>query len=278
MAARMLTELDRCASRERSSDESLEAEPVEAESAASALWRTGDSGRFEGRGGGDTERMTGRVFTGNMEFHVPRILLNACARQMAAPPALAPVDQCANILFDERTGLFNDSCFQRDRDRQSAEQSNYGVVNHRAIDACGRDILSLATCHPNLRFKNGFGNVTSCNVEDDSKVRISGPKATNPKFRQQLATRVAHGGPDLSRGFVNADIESGLIHAENSLRKRPCSVLTGAPTPEFAPLLPCVRSAQSVEHIVPDWSVVDTRAWVRDADYLKRCRLDRGAM
>jgi hypothetical protein len=227
-------------------------------------------------GGGDMERITGRVFTGNMAFHVHRILSVLCANTMASsPPTLAPVDQCASILFDERTGLFNDSCFQRDRDRQSAESSGYNVRNHRAVDVCGQDVLAMATCHPNLRFKNGYGNVTACNVDADSSVRISGPKTTNPKYRQQLATRVAHGGPDLSRGYVDADAESRLIHAENSLRKRPCSVLTGASVPSFAPLLPCVSSAQAVEHVVPDWQVVDTRAWVRDADYLKRCKLDR---
>lgn len=226
--------------------------------------------RIVGRGA------TGRVFTGNMAFHLRIILSAPCANNtMASSAPLASVDQCANIMFDERTGLFNDSCFQRDRDRQSSESSSYNVRNHRAVDVCGKDILSVATCHPNLRFKNGFGNVTACNVDADSGVRISGPKTTNPRYRQQLATRVAHGGPDLSRGYVDADAESRLIHAENSLRKRPCSVLTDASTANFTPLLPCIQTVQAVEHVVPNWQVVDTRAWVRDADYLKRCGLQR---
>ena len=194
---------------------------------------------------------------------------------MATSSPLAPVNQCNSLLFDERTGLFNDSCLQRDRDRQSVESSQYTVLNHRAVDVCGRDILAMSTCHPNLRFKNGVGNVTACNVDADSSVRISGPKTTNPKARQQLATRVAHGGPNLSRGAVHADEESMLIHSENSLRKRPCSVLTGASVDNFMPMLPCVQTVQAVEHVVPSWEVVDTRAWVRDADYIKRCQLDR---
>lgn len=189
--------------------------------------------------------------------------------------ALASVDQCSSILFDERTGLFNDSCFQADRDRQSTESSAYGVKNFRKVDLCGRDILALATCHPNLRFKNGAGNVTACNVDDDSAARISGPLNTNVRHRQQLAVRVAHGGPDLSRGELNPDRESDLIHSETSRRRRPCSVLTDAVLPSFTPLLPCVQSAQEVDHIVPTWSIVDTRSWARDADYTKRCRLDR---
>lgn len=229
-------------------------------------------GSLRGLGGGDIERITGRVLTGSIsspDYFVGRV----CNPEMANPPALAPVDQCESLIFDERTGLFNDSCYQRDRDRQSVESSKYGIENFRDVDACGRDILSLSTCHPNLRFRNGYGNLTACNVEDDSMVRISGPKNTNPRHRQQLATRVAHGGPNLSKGELYADAESQLLHAENSLRKRPCSVLTGATTHNFMPMLPCVQTVQAVEHVVPSWQVVDTRAWVRDADYLKRCDL-----
>ena len=194
---------------------------------------------------------------------------------MAAPPNLALVDQCTSVTFDERTGLFNDSCFQRDRDRQGVESAKYRVSNFRDVAACGRDVLSVATCHPNLRFKNGVGNLDACNVEDDTGVRIKGPKSTNPRHRQQLSVRVAHAGPYMARGELDASAESGLIHAENSLRRRPCSVLTGASPDPFTPLLPCVETVQHVEHVVPDWQVVDTRAWVRDTDYLKRCRLTR---
>ena len=189
--------------------------------------------------------------------------------------SLASIDQCNSLLFDERTGLFNDSCFQRDRDRQSVESAKYGARNFRNIDACGADVLAMATCHPNLRFKNGHGNLAPCNVDSDTRVRISGPKSTNPRHRQQLNTRVALAGPDLSHGFVQADTESDLIHSASSRTPRPCGVLSGISADVFTPLLPCLQRVQAVEHIVPDWTVVDTRAWVRDADYIKRCRLNR---
>ena len=190
--------------------------------------------------------------------------------------SLASVDMCNSTLFDEKTGLFNDSCFQRDRDRQSVESAKYGAYNFRNIDACGRDVLGMATCHPNLRFKNGYGNLSPCNVDDDSRVRINDPKATNPRHRQQINTRTAQAGPDLSRGFVQADVESDLIHQETSRTRRECSTLSGVSTDVFTPLLPCIRNAQRVENVVPGWGgAVDTRAWIRDADYIKRCKLDR---
>lgn len=188
-----------------------------------------------------------------------------------AGTGLAPVNQCAAVTFDERTGVFSDSCFQKDRDRQSVESADYNMRNFRNATVCGRDVLAASTCHPNLRFKNGVGNVDACNVDDDSKVRLSGPQTTTPRHRQQLSVRVAHAGPSLARGEPDLVAESSLIHAENSLRARPCSVLTGSSTDPFVPLLPCVKAAQAVEHVVQDFTAVDTRAWVRSAEYVKRC-------
>ena len=185
--------------------------------------------------------------------------------------AIAPLEQCSATMFDERTGIFSDSCVEKDRDRQGVESLQYRMHNYRNVAVCGRDILAMATCHPNLRFKNGLGNVDACNVDDDTRVRISAPESTNPRHRQQLSVRVAHAGPCLARGEPDLAAESSLIHAENSLRARPCSVLTGASTDVFVPLLPCVKSAQAVEHVVPDWTAVDTRAWVRSSAYARRC-------
>ena len=186
-------------------------------------------------------------------------------------PRLAPVNQCTTTMFDERTNLFCDDCVQKDRDRQGSETAEYSMHNFRKTAVCGKDVLAMATCHPNLRFKNGVGNVDACNVEDDTRVRIAEPKSTTPRHRQQLSVRVAHAGPSLARGAPNLNAESALIHAENSLRARPCSVLTGSSTDVFTPLLPCIKTAQAVEHVVPDWQTVDTRAWVRSSAYAQRC-------
>lgn len=184
----------------------------------------------------------------------------------------APVNQCNTIRFDEATGLFDDNCFVSDRERQSADTSDYTVQNFRNESACGRDVTSLAMCHPNLRFKNGYGNLSACNVDSDSSVRM-GSKYTNPRYRQQLFTRISHGGPNMSRGAVNPDEESNLIQSESSRLNKACNVLSGATTYEFAPLLPCVKSVQDVQHVVQPWVITDTRAWIRDNDYDKRCSL-----
>lgn len=189
---------------------------------------------------------------------------------------LSPIDACSATLFDEKTGLFNDSCFQRDRDRQSVESASYAANNFRDVAACGSDAMSLANCHPNLRFKNGYGFASPCNVDADSQVRFLDQKTTNPKHRQQINTRTAQGGPDLSRGWVAADDESSLLHQEMSRTRRECGDLSGVGTEHaFAPLLPCVSSAQKLEHVVPGWTTIDTRAWVRDADVSRRCGFDQ---
>lgn len=177
--------------------------------------------------------------------------------------------ECDANLFDASTGVFEDDCHSRDRERQSAYGEQYWLQNFREPD-CGAKLSTLATCHPNLRFKNGYGNLDACNVAEDSRLRL-GSAYTNPRHRQQLVTRLYQGNPNLARGAPSTDTEGQLIHAEMSRTRRPCGVLSGSTADVFTPLIPCVESAQESRHIVPDWKVTDTRAWVRDEDFLKRC-------
>lgn len=179
------------------------------------------------------------------------------------------IQECDKNTFDASTGIFDDECYAQDRDRQSAYGEQYWLQNFREQD-CGAKITQLAACHPNLRFKNGYGNLDSCNVNEDSRMRY-GSTYTNPKHRQQLTTRLYQGNPNLARGAPAPDIEGELIHSDMSRTKRPCGVLSGVTTDVFTPLIPCVESAQDSRHIVPDWNITDTRAWVRDEDLLKRC-------
>lgn len=177
-----------------------------------------------------------------------------------------------NMLFDESTGLFHDPRYQRDRDRQSTESRAYFVSNFRDLPSCGARPMSMALSHPNLRFKNGYGNLDACNVEADNRIRLRDTKHTNTKYRQQLSTRVAVAGPDLSRGLTSADVESELLHSADERQHQAFKGLPGVRSDELsmAPLIPFAKEAQRVQHIVPTWQITDTRALVRDADYARR--------
>ena len=183
----------------------------------------------------------------------------------------APVGTCDNLMFDASTGIFDDSAHLRDRDRQSTDNGSYFVHNFRDVQSCGQDAMRLALSHPNLRFKNGYGNFAACNVDNDTRVRLKDPKSTNHRYRQQLSTRVAVAGPNLSRGKTCADIESELLHSSDQRQHIAYKGLPGVRADQtMEPLVPVVQESLRVEHIVPDWSVTDTRALVRDADYARR--------
>jgi len=190
----------------------------------------------------------------------------------------APVGSCDNFMFDAATGIFHDSAHVQDRDRQNLDEGAYALHNFRDLDSCGRDAMRLALNHPNLRYKNGYGNFSGCNVDRDSKVRIRGPKSTNVKARQQLSTRVAVAGPNLARSLTDADLESELLHSSDERRHIAFKGVPGTRADDRmgVPLVPAVRSALDVDHIVPSWSVTDTRALVRDVDLARRsCALPR---
>jgi hypothetical protein len=190
-----------------------------------------------------------------------------CAKDMAA----APVGTCDNMMFDAKSGIFHDSAHLHDRDRQNVDNGAYALHNFRDLGSCGKDAMRLALSHPNLRYKNGYGNFAGCNVERDTKVRIRGPKSTNTRGRQQLSTRVAVAGPNLARSLTSADVESDLLHSRDERQHLAYKGLPGARSDDqLTPLLPVVQQALQVDHIVPSWSITDTRALVRDADFARR--------
>lgn len=183
--------------------------------------------------------------------------------------AYAPVDAaCTSVRFDEKTGLFSDQCFEQDRERQSRDASMYRTHELRA-GPCDEALMRLATCHPNLRFMNGYGGVSACTVDADNQVRITGPDNTNERSRNPLITRVAHAPPSLFRGDLNADGESALIHAE--IRDM-CAHERESREPE--PLIPCIeRGVNDVTHVVPTWSAIDSRSRMREAG--RKCEFRR---
>lgn len=174
-------------------------------------------------------------------------------------------------MFGVENRLHNDGCFASDRERQSTDVAKYGLAGLRPGDDCGYEVSELAACHPNLRFRNGVGVANACVVDADSEARY-GSSYTNPKQRQCLANRVFHGHAHFQRGVLRANEESELIHSDSTREPRPCGILSGITIDRFVPLVPCVASTvQNADTAVPDWRGEDTRSFVRDGEYLRRC-------
>jgi hypothetical protein len=189
----------------------------------------------------------------------------------AAEYAPVATEACDPNLFYSENRLHDDGCFKQDRDRQSAGVGAYLTEGLVPQGQCGADVARIAACHPNLRFRNGVGMASPCAIDDDSKARY-GALQTNPKHRQQLQPRVYTGHPHYERGCLAPDTESGLIHTQTTRTSRPCGVLSGVSIDRFVPLVACLGSSvQDPEFIVNDRVGSNTRAWVRDEDYIRNC-------
>lgn len=189
----------------------------------------------------------------------------------ASEYALVGTEACDPNMFYSENRLHDDGCFKQDRDRQSSSVGNYLTAGLVPQGNCGEDVAKIAACHPNLRFKNGYGMASACAIDDDSKMRF-GATQTNPRHRQQLQTRVYHGHAHYEKGCLAPDIESDLIHNEGTRTSKPCGVLSGIEIDRFEPLIPCISEVvQDPKNIVNDRSGSNTRAWVRDEDYIKKC-------
>jgi hypothetical protein len=75
-------------------------------------------------------------------------------------------------------------------------------------------------------------------VCDRRRQRRTYGASTNPRHRQQLASRVYHGHPHYERGILEPTIESELIHTEGTRTSRACGVLSGTNIDRFEPLIP----------------------------------------
>jgi hypothetical protein len=178
---------------------------------------------------------------------------------------------CDPDLFYSENRLHDDGCFIQDRERQSAGIGNYLTASLIPQSNCGEAVSKVASSHPNLRFKNGFGMASSCAIDADSSARM-GAQQTNPRHRQQLTSRVYHGHPHFERGILEPTLESELIHTEGTRTSRACGVLSGMGIDRFDPLLPCIDAVmQNPDTVINDRSGSNTRAWVRDEDYIKNC-------
>jgi hypothetical protein len=178
---------------------------------------------------------------------------------------------CDPDLFYSENRLHDDGCFIQDRERQSVGVGAYLTASLIPQSSCGAAVSKMASCHPNLRFKNGFGNASPCAIDADSAARM-GAKYTNPRHRQQLASRVYHGHPHYERGILEPTIESELIHTEGTRTSRACGVLSGTNIDRFEPLIPCINAVmQNPDTVINERSGSNTRAWVRDEDYIRNC-------
>lgn len=178
--------------------------------------------------------------------------------------------------FDLQARIGTDDCAVNARDHQNASMNDYHLWNtymSKCDAAREKEIADFASSHANLRYRNGYGIASACHIDHDSEVR-NNAKLTNEKAKVQLFTRFYQASPDMSRGKSAPNLESRLIHGEDTTQVRQCNRLMERDFDRFVPMLPCLKdSVQDAKHIVPAWTWGgdNSRNLMRDAARLKKC-------
>lgn len=156
-------------------------------------------------------------------------------------------------LYDADNRLSDDPCALMNRMR-----ANDAILQHTLLNVYGtcdktceerkEKLKTFASMHPTLQFVDGYG-LAPCDVDEDSALRHE-QKWTNPKYRQQLRTRVFGAAPDLARGTPKPATESILISGQDTTHARQCARLAEVNWDRFAPNV----HVQCEEHIIPEWT------------------------
>ena len=182
--------------------------------------------------------------------------------------------------FDNLSRLGDDVCGISARDTQNNKIGSYLTQNHFEKDCGLKSQINFATQQPNVFLSSGgYGVADSCNIEDDSDLRIGGTQ-TNPKCRITLQQRQFLTVPFLGKGPSNPVLEARLAQGESSINRKsvnPLSEQSYKPYSDY-PLLPTIQAtvqnpANLVEGVAAEGWIrggIPSRELARDKDYFKQ--------
>jgi len=184
------------------------------------------------------------------------------------------VSKRSEIFFSDNA-LRNDACAQNTRERDNLDIYSYNLFNFYGDCERGQtELNAFAAQHPNLKFKNGYGNTNSCTVDKDSKARLvclsHGPE------KRQLDVRSFTAVPDMSRGCLIPDTESYLLNGQDTTYFRECNRTAEKSYDRFIPLLDCMQdyvNGYAVRDYFPRGA--DSRQVVRDYLHEAKCTSGR---
>lgn len=163
----------------------------------------------------------------------------------------------ASPLFFQENRFKQDDCAQTIRDLQNQSIGDYRLFNMYRTNKpdCTDDKKQVTEFMSQNRMvlRDGYGLTNGCMVDVDSAIRLGG-EITNERYKEQLQPRVYHAVPSLNRGGLVPEVETRLIQAEMTNKRRPCYVAEEY-TGRFLPMLPCLENTiQNPKHIVPEWT------------------------
>lgn len=177
-------------------------------------------------------------------------------------------------VFDADNRLTQDSCALITKDLMNKSLNDYYMYNMYSTSQCKtEDIQNFTINNPNLRYKDGFGNVNACTVDDDSELR-NNAKLTNLREKEQLCTRWYQAGPNIGKGGLIPNIETRLLFAEDTSGIRECDVVSEKNFDRFIPMIGCIQdNIQNPENIILPFERggIITRDFVKQDEYLEKC-------
>lgn len=176
--------------------------------------------------------------------------------------------------YFEENRLSQDRCALLTRELQNRSVSDYSLYNMYVTSTCeDEQLIDYTLNYPNLRFKDGFGNVNGCTVDTDSEIRNKA-KLTNFREKEQLCTRWHQAVPNYGRGGLLPNVESRLIFAEDTSDIKDCDIVAEKNFDRFIPMIGCLSGTiQNPENIILPFERGGkiTRDYVRDDKYLEKC-------
>jgi hypothetical protein len=174
------------------------------------------------------------------------------------------IQGCDKTLFRNAGSLRADACAQKLRDNTNKSGADYAVWNPRDVQ-CDSEraetLKNVASCHPNLHYRDGEGNVDACNVDNDTMLRTS--SYADDRRRHQLFPREFKANPGFAHGDFLPEIDSALTRGAVQQREKRAKnsgedcdhVSEGDRMQNFIPMIGCLASSvQDPRHIVPNWT------------------------
>ena len=179
-------------------------------------------------------------------------------------------------LFENSSSLGNDSCAVNAKEYQNVSINDYNLWNtysYKCHETAEKEVSEFAANNLNLNFRNGYGFTTSCHVDNDTQVRLNG-KITHEKAKTQLFQRFYQANPALYKGKTVPNLESRLLHSEDTTQIRECNKISEKDFDRFIPLVPCLsETVQNAKVVVEPWTHGgdNSRLLMRDSQHLKKC-------
>jgi hypothetical protein len=176
--------------------------------------------------------------------------------------------------YFEENKLSQDECAIVTRNLVNRSVSDYYLFNMYPTAGCEDEkLIDYSMQHPNLRFKEGFGNVSGCTVDIDSEIR-NNARTTNAREKEQLCTRWYKAVPNYGKGGLIPAVENRLIFGEDTSDVKDCDIVAEKNFDRFIPMIGCLSTAiQDPEHIILPFERGGsiTRDYIRDDNYLQHC-------